>query len=205
MTESASSNKKGKGKLLEIPVSVESVKQYKKALTKLHEYQRSCRTIEWPAPNESKELLNLIKKYENALVYGQLNTRAERDTHCIIRDSYKPDQLVKILEQLWMSNGKTSIRDMFCLSARHHMLLRDQDLRNLNFSDCFSTVISGKQREGSQQAVALVFSLDKGKTIKDGEVNYACALRHENLHRCPFSLFAFFVFSLFQVSPMNFI
>ncbi|KAK3815118.1 MAG: hypothetical protein J3Q66DRAFT_343861, partial [Benniella sp.] len=78
------------------------------------------------------------------------------------------------------------------------MLLRNEDLRHLNFSDCFATIISRKQHRGSQQAVALVFSRDKGKTLQQGEVAFACALRHETVTRCAFSAFAFYMFELFQ-------
>lgn len=79
------------------------------------------------------------------------------------------------------------------------MLLRDQYLRNLNFADCFCNVIPRQQHRGAQQAVALTFSLDKGKTLKEGEVKFACAMRHENVFRCPVGAFAFFMFSLLQV------
>lgn len=81
------------------------------------------------------------------------------------------------------------------------MLLRDQDLRNLNYSDCFSTIISRTQHRGVQQSVTLLFSLDKGKTLKDGDVRFACAIRHYNLSRCPVSASAFYLFSKFQKEP----
>jgi hypothetical protein len=97
-----------------------------------------------------------------------------------------------ILKKVWLGKNKTNIRDAFCISTRHHMLLRSQDLLNLNFADCFNTVLSRKQTRVNQQAVAFVFSIDKGKTIKDDEVNLACAIRHENIHMCPVSLFVFF-------------
>ena len=51
-----------------------------------------------------------------------------------------------------------------------------------------------------QLALCLVFSLDKGKTLKEGEVKFACAIRHENVFRCPFGAFAFYMFSMLQVS-----
>ncbi|KAF9997749.1 hypothetical protein BGZ65_006682, partial [Modicella reniformis] len=50
----------------------------------------------------------------------------------------------------------------------------------------------------SQQAVALVFNMDRGKTVQDGEHEFSCALCHEVLTRCPLSAFAFYMFQLFQ-------
>lgn len=198
VTEAAPSTRGGKRKIIEVPLSIESVNQYKKAIMFLYELQSEYRVVPWSAP-KTKELVDLIKEYERNLVYDQVQTRGNRAAHCVIRDSYKPGELIKILKTLWISNGETSLREMFSISSRHHMLLRDQDLRNLNFADCFCNVIPRQQHRGAQQAVALIFSLDKGKTLKEGEVKFACAMRHENVFRCPIGAFAFFMFSLLQV------
>ncbi|KAG2190460.1 hypothetical protein INT47_006627, partial [Mucor saturninus] len=155
---------------------------------------------EWPSPKKTKEIIELIKKYEHDLVYDQVQTNVDRAAHCVIRDSYKSGELIRILKSLWSSSADSGLREMFSISSRHHMLFRDQDLRNLNFADCFCTIIPKKQHKGIQQALALVFSLDKGKTLKEGEVKFACAMRHENVFRCPFSAFAFFMFSVLQVN-----
>ena len=150
MTEDAPINKSGRAKKLQVPIGIESVKQYKKALMALHEFQVTTRGIAWPSPKVCKEVKNVIKQYETNLVYEQVQTNADRAAHCIIRDSYKIGQFIKILLDLWCSTGKHHLRERFSISARHHMLLRDQDLRNLNFSDCFSTIISRTQHRGVQ-------------------------------------------------------
>lgn len=199
MAENAPSNKSGK-KVLVVPLGIEAVNQYRKVLMYLHDFQSERRAIEWESPKKTKELKELIKKYEHDLVYDQIQTKADRGAHCVIRDSYKSGEFIRVLKSLWISDNGSSLREMFSISSRHHMLLRDQDLRNLNFSDCFCTIIPKKQHRGNQQAVALVFSLDKGKTLKEGEVKFACAMRHENLFRCPFSAFAFFMLNLLQVN-----
>lgn len=151
-------------------------------------------------PNECEKVLSTLRAFENKLVNDKLQTSVERGAHCIYRDSYTPDQLVEMMQSLWRSDRLNSIRDRFAISIRHHMLLRAQDLENLNFADCFSTIISPKQHLGTQQAVALVFYLDKGKTLGEGETKLSCAMRHEELERCPVSAFAFYMFSLLQVS-----
>lgn len=199
VTENAPTDKSGKAKKVKLPIGIESVNQYKKALMALHDYQFETRRIVWPSPKVCKEVKNIIKQYGERLKYDQVQTHADRAAHCIIRDSYKIGQLTRILLDLWCSNDRFHMRERFSIAARHHMLLRDQDLRNLNFSDCFSTIISRTQHRGVQQAVALLFCLDKVKTLKDGEVKFACAMRHYNLYRCPFSAFAFYLFSKLQV------
>lgn len=200
MTEDAPTSKSGRAKKLQVPIGIESVNQYKKALMALHEFQVATRGIAWPSPKVCKELKNVIKQYGANLIYDQVQTNADRAAHCIIRDSYKIGQFIKILLDLWCSTDKFHLRERFSIAARHHMLLRDQDLRNLNYADCFSTIVSNTQHRGVQQATALLFCLDKGKTLKDGEVKFACAMRHYNLYRCPFSAFAFYMFSKLQVT-----
>lgn len=184
-----------------MPIGIESVTQYKKALMALPDYQFATRQITWPSPKVCKEVKNIIKEYSAKLIYDQVQTHADRAAHCIIRDSYRVGQLIRILLDLWCSNERLHLRERFSIAARHHMLLRDQNLRNLNFSDCFSTIISRTQHRGVQQAVALLFCLDKGKTLKVGEVKFACATRYYNLYRCPFSAFAFYMFSKLQEEP----
>ena len=164
-----------------------------------YEFPSERRDVSWPSPKKTKQLIDLLKNHVPDLVYDQVNRSANRAAHCVIRDSYKSGEFIRILKALWDSSSRTSLREMFSISSRHHMLLRDQDLRNLNFADCFCTIIPKKQHKGSQQAVALVFSLDKGKTLKEGETKFACAMRHENILRCPFSVFAFLMLSLLQV------
>ncbi|KAG2210572.1 hypothetical protein INT47_002514 [Mucor saturninus] len=179
MAEKAPSNKKG-------------------ALMFLHEFQSSCREVDYPSPKKTKEVIESIKNYEHNLVYDQVQTNVDRAAHCVIRDSYKSGELIRILKNIWISSSDTGLREMFSISSRHHMVPRDQDLRNLNFADCFCTIIPKNQHKGMQQALALVFSLDKGKTLKEGEVKFACAMRHENIFRCPFGAFSFLMFSLLQ-------
>lgn len=194
-------DKKGKSKLLDVPIGRETTLQYKKALTYLHKFQCDRRPMVYTVPpNKCTQINSVLRKYESKLITDDLQTDVERAAHCVYRDSYTPGKLIEILQYLWHSNHNTSIRDRFAICVRHHMLLRAQDLENLNFSDCFSTTVSPKQHLGTQQAVTLVFYLNKGKTLGEGEIKLSCAMRHEDIERCPVSAFAFYMFSLLQVS-----
>lgn len=169
MTDAAPYSQAGTYKLVEVPIGIEAVKQCRKALTFLHDYQRRHQSIEWPSPKDDKGLKNLFKQFERSLVYGQMQTSADRNAHCVIRDLYKPGQLIRMLKILWLSASRTNLREMFSISARQHMLLQGQDMRNLNFADCFITIIPQQQHQGKQQTVGMVFCLDKGKALKEGE------------------------------------
>ena len=83
--EAAPLSKDRKSIVLEVPLSTESIKQYRKALMFLYEFQYEQWSIKWPSPKNIKELLNLIKEYERNLVYDQVQTNIDRATHCDLR------------------------------------------------------------------------------------------------------------------------
>ena len=77
MAENAPSTKDGK-KVLEVPLGIEAIGKYKKALMFLHEFQSERREVPWPSPKKTKQLIDLLKKHERDLVYDQVNTSANR-------------------------------------------------------------------------------------------------------------------------------
>lgn len=165
MRETAPLHRSGRDIVLQIPLGIEAVKQHKKVLLYLHAFQQEKRSIKWPSPNNVKELNILLKKYQRDLVYDKIHTNVNRAARCVLRGFYNPGEFIKILRTLWISNQRNGLRERFTISVHHHMLLRDQDIRNLNFGDCFVDIIPQQQEQGIQQAVALVFCMDKGKNL----------------------------------------
>lgn len=55
VTESAPVNKAGTGKVLEVPIGIEAVKQFRKALMFLHSFQCERRSIECGSPKYNTE------------------------------------------------------------------------------------------------------------------------------------------------------
>ncbi|CEP14725.1 hypothetical protein [Parasitella parasitica] len=143
VTDAAPQNQAGTHKLVEVPIGIEPVKQYRKALMFLHEYQRWRQSIEWASS----------KDCERTLILASLLGCSRHSGYLLVEQVY----------------GRCSP-----ISARHHMLLQDQDMRNLKFADCFATIIPRQQHQGREQAVGMVFCLDKGKNLKEGEVKFAC-------------------------------
>ena len=90
------------------------------------------------------------------------------------------------------------IRERLCILARHHMLLRDEDLRNLNLSDIFCT-LHQKSAAGSRWASGFTFCLRRGKTNKKGATLYATAFRQKDFRRCTVGAFAFYLLERFMV------
>jgi len=65
-------NKKGCKRIIDVPLGIETVSQYKKALIIMYDYQFEHQAILWASPKKTKELLDLIKKYNHDLVYDQV-------------------------------------------------------------------------------------------------------------------------------------
>lgn len=131
MRETAPLHRSGRDRILQIPLGIEAVKQHKKVLLYLHAFQQEKRSIKWPSPNNIKGLNILLKKYQRDLVYDKIHINVNRAARCVLRDSYKPGEFIKILKTLWVSNQINSLRERFTISAHHHMLLCDQDIETL--------------------------------------------------------------------------
>lgn len=85
------------------------------------------------------------------------------------------------------------------------MLLRDEDLRNLNQSDCFFKELTDSKHVGTQKILALVFCLHKGKTNQSGDAQYSVAVRHADVRRCAIGAMAFYFFERWTVSSLLFV
>lgn len=203
MQVAAPRNQSGKLAQVTIPNGNSSIDQYRKGLSWLFEYQVQNRGgLPWPNPTHDKSFKASLKNHKHKLKYDEVNADLDRDAHCSLRESYTPAELCRVLKSLWK---KTTVRELFAICARHHFLFRDQDIRNLNFADCFAITAYQQYNRGMQKELVMVISLNKGKTIREGETRFACALRHENITRCPISAFAFYVFSLLQVCELLYI
>ncbi|CEP20093.1 hypothetical protein [Parasitella parasitica] len=141
------------------------------------------KSIQWPSPRDIDGLWTTIKEYGHRLVYDQVLTNPDRAAHCIIKDSYKPRQLLKILKSLWLSNKRTSLREL---------------LSYFTSTPCASPRRRFTQHRETQEAITAVIHMNKGKDMKQSDFKSACAMRHENISRCPVSAFAFFLLRLFQ-------
>ncbi|KAF9537607.1 hypothetical protein EC957_007932 [Mortierella hygrophila] len=116
---------------------------------------------------------------------------------------YTLSNMVTALNVLWNGQGQRkdgrSFMEMFCISATHNMLLQDEELHQINFSDCFAVVPALNQQPGAQQCVVLTFKLKNSDPTSDADQKlYVSALRHYDLARCTFSAFAFYMFQIWQ-------
>ena len=206
-------DKDGKKKIV-CPLAYQTVVMARKAITYLHVRQigrQETPTLKrnaFPLITGSDLIKTLFDSYKQSLVYGQFGSGRDPTANCILRNSYDREQHLRMLVDTWQSLDNTALllalREHFAIAARHAMLLRDEDLRNLNQSDCFFKELTHVQHVGTQKILALVFCLHKGKTNQSGDAQYSVAVRHADVRRCAIGAMAFYFFERWTVRYISF-
>ncbi|KAF9572075.1 hypothetical protein BGW38_008553, partial [Lunasporangiospora selenospora] len=202
-------------KVIYTPMCAGTAKNIKKAFIYLWLEQRASNIPypnQAPHPGTDRALTKAIEQYTKSLVIERAITGTTRSSTCAGRDAYSEKQLLRMSSYLWRElplpqqkgnrrynarNRFQYMRERFCLLARHHMLLRDQDLRGLNISDLFN-IQQRHPAKGSSLASGLVFCISHGKTNPNGVNVYATAFRHKNFLRCTVGAFAFYMLERFE-------
>ncbi|KAF9081952.1 hypothetical protein BGX27_004694, partial [Mortierella sp. AM989] len=170
-------------KIIEVPVGSETVECALKALCYLWKRQASSdASLPNPASNPRKDvsLSDTIQKYKSNLVFDKPVTGKIRTGTCSTRDPYTEQLFIRMISFTWRSlpiaklegvrkynaaNRFPYMREHLSLVARHHMLLRDEDIRNLNLSDTFTV----QTQRGPVMATGLVFCFSRGETNQTGK------------------------------------
>ncbi|ORZ12519.1 hypothetical protein BCR41DRAFT_101219 [Lobosporangium transversale] len=124
----------------------------------------------------------MLKNYRFSLVYDQLQPDLTRRVDCPLRNAYSPKQFVQMLMTLWrdpigLNRRSANIRDHFSMAIHHQMMLRDEDIRHLRFSECFHKTLDGPQT-AYRKISSLIFRIQQGEANKSGASWYSCAVRH---------------------------
>ncbi|KAG0289301.1 hypothetical protein BGZ96_007116, partial [Linnemannia gamsii] len=185
---------------VEVTVGPDAVKMARSSLGRIHRLQMGRKEVSELAPSD-------MKVFQTKIMHCQkiLDERENIQPGVVRgRDYYSLDNMVTALNVLWDNPDPRkeygqSFMDMFCISATHNMLLRDEELHHINFSDCFAVVLTQNRQPGAQQRVALTFKLRYNNPTSDANQKlYVSALRHYDVGRCTFSAFAFYMFQIWQ-------
>ncbi|KAK5808586.1 hypothetical protein F5H01DRAFT_352398 [Linnemannia elongata] len=182
-----------------VSVGPDALKLARSSLGRIHRLQMRRKEVGKFAPSDMKVFHDKIEQCQKA--------QDEREGAHLVstrsRDYYSLDNMVTALTVLWNGQGQRkdgrSFIEMFCISATHNMLLRDEELHQINFSDCFAVVTTQNRQPGAQQCVALTFKLKNNDRTSDANQKlYVSTLRHYDVTRCTFSAFAFYMFQIWQ-------
>lgn len=192
---------------VEVTVGPDAVKMARSSLGRIHRLQMGRKEVSDLAPSDMKIFQTKIMQCQKALEErDDIQRGATRG-----RDNYTLDNMVTALNILWdgpdpRMEYSQNFMEMFCISATHNMLLRDEELHHINFSDCFAVVPTQNRQPGAQQRVALTFKLRNNDPTSDANQKlYVSALRHYDIGRCTFSAFAFYMFQIWQVRSRIFL
>lgn len=189
--------------VVEVSVGPDAIKLARSSLGRIHRLQMGRKEVGKPAPSDMKIFNAKIEQSQKAVDEREgaqpVSTRG--------RDFYSLNNMVSALTILWNGQGQRkegrSFMEMFCISATHNMLLQDEELHQINFSDCFAVVQTQNRQPAAQQCVALTFKLKNNNPTSDtNQKLYVSALRHYDVARCTFSAFAFYMFQIWQVRPL---
>jgi hypothetical protein len=193
-----------------IPVGYETINQAYKALCRIHHLQFQRHEINNEGPSTMGGVRLLIQNRKSKLYALAMQNGSRRTADCAFRDSYSIPMFYEMMQSLWKRPRQYPreydliYRDAFCISCRHNCLMRDEDLRHIHFADSFCTIVTRDTAHiGTQQIVALTFKVNQGKINAFNQNWYACAIRHDDVRRCCFSAFAFYMFQLWQVCGDN--
>ncbi|KAF9271434.1 hypothetical protein BGZ88_006144, partial [Linnemannia elongata] len=144
LLEAAEFDKSG-CKVIDVPLGKGSIKLAKKVLLRLHGFQLKRGQVSGLSPTEGSKYQEAVHKHKDSQVQQNLQSSHIRSADCAIRDSYNLTTFNDMVSYLWekktqeIRDPDLNYRELFCMTSRHNMLLRDEDLRNLNLSDCFAS------------------------------------------------------------------
>ncbi|KAG0222287.1 hypothetical protein BGW41_006076 [Actinomortierella wolfii] len=190
--------------LVKHPVSVSVVEHVMSVLTALHRRQSEDNKL-FPftePPRKWPKIIQLEKGYSKTESTSGFHASDSREQHCEQRKFYEPEDLVAMADHLLTADEGGDLAKIkmlgrrFNILAAHHMLLHDQDIRSMQFSEMFHKVAAPETACSTTQCDLLVIRLTKGKTNQKGQNRYVAAARHRNVHRCTFGAFALYMFSM---------
>ncbi|KAF9901452.1 hypothetical protein EC991_006101 [Linnemannia zychae] len=162
-------------KVISVPLGKGSLQLVEKALSRLHGFQFKRNQVSSTSPTEGSKYQDTVQRYRDGQIQQNLQSSRIRSADCAIRDSYNLTKFNDMVGYLWEKKSQAvrdpdlNYRKLFFMTSRHNMLLRDEDLRNLNLSDCFASIITKPRHPGPQQLVSITFKLNKGKTNSDNQ------------------------------------
>jgi hypothetical protein len=199
-----------KGRLyLNVPCKIEVSKMAVKALTHLQVCQ-CARTINPVLSSDSISgsgfIKNAVNHYSESLVYDSVFSHLEPASKCAIRKAYTNEHHIKCItwafEHAKPGAGQW-VRERMALAIRHAMLLRNEDLQNINLSGIFMDHVVDPGGSG-QSVNVLVFGMDHSKTNQVGRIEYGLAVRHEDVRRCAVGAMAMYFFDEYEVRFLSF-
>jgi hypothetical protein len=115
------------------------------------------------------------------------------------------DQLEEILRAGFTKHNTTKgLRNTAAFALSHLLLLRGDNIRNIDLSCMFTVTLPGESFLSERPATALVITLLRSKTNDEGRKDYSAALRHLRVECCAIAWVALYLLGRWDVSEEDF-
>ncbi|PPQ81847.1 hypothetical protein CVT24_008666 [Panaeolus cyanescens] len=217
-----SREKRGPGGKTSLPNTTVGKSSIKQTINSLEYYRfKRSRLPEYLAVPESQTKLRedpRICTIERSSQTSEAK-RQETSQEMKAKATFTTDELVLMSKDYLLNPIGTSKRMSTVVALRNRTMLmfstsmafRGDNTRRVLLSDLNIEEVPMPDREGAdmdRRVKALVVMSNQGKTNTTGRIDKHYAFRHRNVHLCPVSALAFYLFSLWHVfgrSPPNFV
>lgn len=119
-----------------------------------------------------------------------------------LNDGYNKQEFKQIGEYFMREkNSVKGCRDRLSFLISHAILARSQNTCNIEFADCSSLELPTL---GVARCIALVITINFGKTNQHGKIEYGSTIRHRDPETCCIGALAFSLFSRFHYENQSF-
>ena len=183
-------NKKRRGESnAPIPLGKESILAHIKAIVDIWKNQTALKIHSHPHPRGGvlRSLLDNLDRNEIARKREAFEDRGANT----LNDGYKSSQLELVGRYFLLSDDPSDLRNRLDFLLGHAILGRGESKRMLELPDLFSLECEG---EGPTKCIAVVMTMNRGKTNQHGKLEYGAAMRHANVEVCSVGALALYFF-----------
>lgn len=161
------------------------------ALVDLWKRQKASNVNSFDSPRDGPASL-LIKAAKLGNTVRKRATYVDKGIGSLLDGYTTTDEFRSILDWFWMENTPAGLRNRAGFTVGHHGLMRGENIRGLELSDLHFVDL---ENEGPvENCLAVLCTLNQGKTNQVGRMEYAAFLRNKEADLCPVGGIAFYLF-----------
>lgn len=187
-----------KSKKSDTEIGISTVKAYRNAIVDLYKTQVSQKVNLHPHPGFGKTIQELMKSVKRDKVNRMKRNYIDRGREGFRTKSFTKEQLHAISDNHWKRKTKihNALRDNMSDFNMRAMSLRGEHMRAVELPDIF---IDDIDEQGHGECKAVITVLNRGKTNKYGNNEFAATLRAKDVLQCPQSKMALYFFYRFDI------
>jgi hypothetical protein len=148
---------------------------------------------------------DFLKNKRHEITSNLINNNDDRGKNTLFAGYTGLDELEKILCAGFTRHNTTKgLRNTAAFALSHLLLLRGDNIRNIDLSCMFTVTLPGESFNNDRPAKALVITLLRSKTNDEGRKDYSAALRHVQVECCAIAWVSLFLLGRWDVDEEDF-